>query len=147
MGRSAPLILNLTRAVPNGVPVRLVQEDSIASRVLRSMDSVASYLGEGAYGLLGYVCNKGCVTAMELTDYLQRRMKVSRDLKPLAEKGILDWHGSSTHNPSHCYDPHGFKWVRVAIAYVDIAGDYTSANWRWASCVIQHPPRANERGK
>lgn len=94
-----------------------------------------------------YVYDKGCATAMELTDFLQRSMKVSRDLKPLVEKGILDWHGSSTHNPSHCYGPHGSKWVRVEIAYVYIAGDYTSANWRWASCVIRHPPRANERGK
>ena len=94
-----------------------------------------------------YVYDKGCATAMELTDYLQRSMKVSRDLKPLVEKGILDWHGSSTHNPSHCYGPHGSKWVRVEIAYAYIAGDYTSANWRWASCVIRHPPRANERGK
>lgn len=104
-------------------------------------------LNSGDSEKFGYVYDKGSVTAMKLTDYLQRSMKVSRDLKPLVEKGILDWHGSSTHNPSHCYCPHGFKWVRVEIAYVYIAGDYTSANWRWASCVIRHPPRANERGK
>lgn len=127
-GRSAPLILNLAWAVPNSVPVRLVQQNSIASHVLRRMDSVASCLGVGVYGSLGYVYDKGCVTAMELTDYLQRSMKVSRDLKPLVEKGILDWHGSSTHNPSYCYGPHGSKWVRVEIAYVYIAGDYTSVN-------------------
>ena len=104
-------------------------------------------LNSGDSEKFGYVYDKGSVTAMKLTDYLQRSMKVSRDLKPLVEKGILDWHGSSTHNPSHCYGPHGFKWVRVEIAYVYIAGDYTSANWRWTSCVIRHPPRANERGK
>ena len=104
-------------------------------------------LNSGDSEKFDYVYDKGCATAMELTDYLQRSMKVSRDLKPLVEKGILDWHGSSTHNPSHCYGPHGSKWVRVEIAYAYIAGDYTSANWRWASCVIRHPPRANERGK
>lgn len=107
-----------TFSEPNGASVRLTLENSATSRVLRRGDSIASDIGEDVLGALGeyelaalqYVYGRGRVTARELAHYLGRSVKVSRPaLKSLAEKGILDWHGNSAHDPSQYYSLHGSK--------------------------------------
>lgn len=104
-----------TYSEPNGMSVRLVLENSITSRVLRQADAVAESLGEGVYGDLSeyelaavqYTYGKGRVTVRGLAEHLGRSSKVARaTLRSLADKHILDWHGTSATDPSQYYDLH-----------------------------------------
>ena len=104
-----------TYTEPNGMSVRLVLENSITSRVLRQADSVVGSLGEGTYQSLNeyelaavqYAYGRGHVTVKELAEYLGRSTKVARAaLRSLADKEVLDWHGTSRTDPSQYYDLH-----------------------------------------
>lgn len=104
-----------TYSEPNGMSVRLVLENSITSRVLRQADAVAESLGEGVYGDLSeyelaavqYTYGKGRVTVRGLAEHLGRSSKVARaTLRSLADKRILDRHGTSATDPSQYYDLH-----------------------------------------
>lgn len=95
--------------------VRLVLQNSITSRVLRQADAVAESLGAGVYGDLSeyelaavqYTYGKGRVTVRGLAEHLGRSSKVARaTLRSLADKRILDWHGTSATDPSQYYDLH-----------------------------------------
>ena len=103
---------------PNNASVLLTLENSATSRILRRGDSIAGDLGEDVLDDLGeyelaavqYVYGKGRVTAKQLADHLGRSVKVSRPaLKSLVERGILEWHGNSAHDPSQYYSLRGSK--------------------------------------
>lgn len=104
-----------TYTEPNGMSVRLVLENSITSRVLRQADSVVGSLGEGTYQSLNeyelaavqYAYGRGRVMVKELAEHLGRSTKVARAaLRSLADKEVLDWHGTSRTDPSQYYDLH-----------------------------------------
>jgi ATP-dependent DNA helicase RecG len=99
-----------TFSEPNGSSVRLMLENSATSRVLRRGDSIAGDLGEYELAAVQYVYRKGRVTAKELAGHLGRSVKVSRPvLRSLVERGILDCHGSSAHDPAQYYSLHRSK--------------------------------------
>lgn len=98
---------------PNDASVQLTLENSITSRVLRRQDSLASNVGQDVFASLNeyelaavqYVYAKGRVTVKELAKHLDRSDKIARPtLKSLVEKGILNWHGSNSRDPSQYYD-------------------------------------------
>lgn len=104
-----------TYTEPNGMSVRLMLENSITSRVLRQADTVVGSLGEGTYQSLNeyelaavqYAYGRGRVTVKELAEHLGRSAKVARAaLRSLADKEVLDWHGTSRTDPSQYYDLH-----------------------------------------
>lgn len=100
---------------PNDASVQLTLENSITSRVLRRQDALTNSIGQAAFeGLneyelaaMQYVYAKGRVTVGELSEYLGRSVKISRPtLRGLVDKGLLDWHGSNSRDPSQYYDLH-----------------------------------------
>ena len=104
----ASFFLNEPIHEPNGMSVRLVLENSITSRVLRQADSIADGTGEGIYRSLNeyelaavqYAYGRGRVTVKDLAAHLDRSPKVARAiLRSLADKNVLDWHGTSPTDP------------------------------------------------
>ena len=97
---------------PNDASVQLTLENSITSRVLRRQDAIASGIGQDAYEALNeyelaavqYVYAKGRITVGELSEHLNRSVKISRPtLRGLVNRGILEWHGSNPKDPSQYY--------------------------------------------
>lgn len=97
---------------PNDASVQLMLENSITSRILRQQDAMTSTIGQSAFESLNeyelaavqYVYGRGRITVKELSDHLGRSVKISRPtLRALADKGILEWHGSSPKDPSQYY--------------------------------------------
>ena len=100
---------------PNDASVQLTLENSITSRVLRREDALTDSIGQAAYEALNeyelaamqYVFARGRVTVSELKEHLGRSVKVVRPtLRGLVDKGLLDWHGSNSRDPSQYYDLH-----------------------------------------
>ena len=98
---------------PNDASVQLTLENSITSRVLRREDALTDSIGQAAYEALNeyelaamqYVFARGRVTVSELKEHLGRSVKVVRPtLRGLVDKGLLDWHGSNSRDPSQYYD-------------------------------------------
>lgn len=103
---------------PNDASVQLTLENSITSRVLRYKDALAGSMGQAVFESLNeyeiaamqYVYAKGRITTGELSEHLGRSVKVSRPtLRGLVDKGFLEWHGSSSKDPSQYYDLRGFE--------------------------------------
>lgn len=97
---------------PNDASVQLTLENSATSRVLRQIDTLETSVGEDVMdGLNGYeivavqlTMNRGRVSTKELRDHIEKGNSLcARILKGLASKGVLEWHGSSTHDPSQYY--------------------------------------------
>lgn len=97
---------------PNGASVLLTLENSITSRVLRREDSIAKAVGQAEYDSLNeyeiaaiqYVYGKGRISTKILSSFIGKSSMVSsRTLKGLVEKGMLEWHGSSSNDPSQYY--------------------------------------------
>lgn len=97
---------------PNDASVQLTLENSATSRVLRQFDTLEESVGQGVMeGLNGYeiaavqlAMGRGRVTTKELGERIEKGSSLcARTLKRLAAMGILEWHGSSTHDPSQYY--------------------------------------------
>lgn len=97
---------------PGNSAVKMVLENSITSRVLRRGDAVVEGVGKDAYRELNeyersaiqYVYGKGTITTRELAAHINRSAVFSsKTLKSLVNKGLLAWHGNSSHDPSQYY--------------------------------------------
>ncbi len=97
---------------PNNASVQLTLENSATSRVLRQFDSLEASLGQDVMeGLNDYqiaavqiAMGRGRVTTKTLSERIGKGSSLcARTLKELAALDILDWHGSSTHDPSQYY--------------------------------------------
>lgn len=98
---------------PNNASVLLTLENSATSRVLRQHDSLEASVGaDELEGLNEYevaamqmAMSRGRVTTKELGERIGKGPTLcARTLKGLAnDKGLLTWHGSSTHDPSQYY--------------------------------------------
>lgn len=97
---------------PDGQYVKLTLENSSTSRVLRSQDTLESHIGkdvleslneyEIAAVQLAYSEKK--VTRKRLAEHLGRSVKLSSStLHGMVDKGILEWHGSSSSDPRQYY--------------------------------------------
>ena len=97
---------------PNDASVQLTLENSATSRVLRRFDTLETSVGRDVMeGLNPYqisavqlAMGKGRVTTKELGERIGKGSSLcARTLKELASMGILEWHGSGTHDPSQYY--------------------------------------------
>lgn len=97
---------------PNNASVQLTLENSATSRVLRQFDSMEASIGQDAMERLNdyqiaavqLAMGRGHVTTKELGARIDKGSSLcAKTLKGLAEMGILEWHGSSTHDPSQYY--------------------------------------------
>ena len=97
---------------PNNASVQLTLENSATSRVLRQFDTLEASIGQDVMeGLNPYqisavqlAMGRGRVTTKELGERIGKGSSLcARTLKELAAMGILEWHGSSTHDPSQYY--------------------------------------------
>lgn len=97
---------------PNNASVLLTLENSATSRVLRQHDSleasvepdVLDGLSEYEIAAMQVAMSRGRVTTKTLGDATKKGPTLcARTLKKLANKGLLDWHGSGTHDPSQYY--------------------------------------------
>ena len=97
---------------PNDASVQLTLENSATSRVLRQYDTLEVSVGQDVMeGLNGYeiaavqlAMGRGRVTTKELGERIEKGSSLcARTLKGLASMGILEWHGSGTHDPSQYY--------------------------------------------
>lgn len=97
---------------PNNSSVQLTLENSATSRMLRRFDSAAESIGRDTMeGLSGYqiaavqlAMGRGRVTTKELSEHISKGSSLcARTLKGLVEIGVLEWHGSGTHDPSQYY--------------------------------------------
>ncbi|MDI9589475.1 MAG: hypothetical protein QM302_00255 [Acidobacteriota bacterium] len=97
---------------PNNASVQLTLENSATSRMLRQFDTLEETIGQDVMeGLNPYqistvqlAMGKGRVTTKELGERIGKGGSLcARTLKELSGMGILEWHGSSTHDPSQYY--------------------------------------------
>lgn len=102
-----------TYSEPNNASVLLTLENSATSRVLRQHDKLETSVGKDVLeGLNEYeiaamqiAMSRSRVTTKTLGKALGKGPTLcARTLKRLAnDRGLLDWHGSSTHDPSQYY--------------------------------------------
>ncbi len=97
---------------PNNASVQLTLENSATSHMLRQFDTLEETIGQDVMeGLNPYqistvqlAMGKGRVTTKELGERIGKGGSLcARTLKELSGMGILEWHGSSTHDPSQYY--------------------------------------------
>lgn len=97
---------------PNDTSVQLTLENSATSRVLRQFDTLEAVVGQDVMeGLNEYeiaavqlVMGRGRVTTKELGERIEKGSSLcAKTLKGLALMGVLEWHGSSVHDPSQYY--------------------------------------------
>ena len=97
---------------PNNAAVLLTLENNIGTRALRQQESledrigldVMSALNEYEIGAVRYAMSHGSVTTKVLAEQLRKSSSLcAKTLKRLAEKGVLEWHGSSKNDPSQHY--------------------------------------------
>lgn len=97
---------------PNGQYVKLTLENSSTSRILRSQDTLQSRIGKDVLASLNeyeiaavrLAYSKDVITRKDLSSYLGRSLKLaSSTLHTLVDKGILQWHGSSSRDPHQYY--------------------------------------------
>lgn len=99
---------------PNNSSVLLTLENSATSRVLRQHDSLETSVGvdvleglnEYEIAAMQLAMTRGRVTTKTLGEVIGKGPTLcGRTLKELASDGrdLLDWHGSSTHDPSQYY--------------------------------------------
>lgn len=97
---------------PDRTKVLLTLENNIVARTVRQGESLRSRipaeslegLGEYELAAVRFAFARGRVTARGLAELTGRSQRsASRTLKALAEKGILNWHGSATNDPAQYY--------------------------------------------
>lgn len=97
---------------PNGQSVKLTLENSSTSRVLRTQDALEGRIGEDTLSSLNeyeitavrLAYSERRVTRKDLSAHLGRSLKLASNvLHSLADKGILQWHGSSPRDPHQYY--------------------------------------------
>ena len=97
---------------PDGTKVQLTLENNIVARTLRQRDAledrisreVLSGLGEYEIVAVQAAYARGRVTPRELASLIDRSQRsATRVLKGLSNRGVLEWHGTSTNDPMQYY--------------------------------------------
>ena len=97
---------------PNNNSVKLVLKNSITSRILRANDKLSQSIFQNKWDdlsvneqiIIHHVYRNTTITTKYASIIIRKSIShTSKLLKGLVSKNILEWHGSSTHDPSQYY--------------------------------------------
>ena len=107
---------------PNNNSVLLVLENSITSRHLRERDRLDDYLGEFEVDslstsekmIVSHLFNNEKISVKEASEVLKKGVGYSRKvLKEMLRKKIIQWHGTSTKDPTQYYSLNRVKQSKI----------------------------------